>query len=432
MRLYRNSPWNSLKRFLQSPWVITGELLGLAGLGVLSTLVPQAHDLGAAARLAALPGWVRRLVELLALDRILHGPIFLAVLSLAFASLALVIVELSRRARREWATPDAASVLRRAQHREHFALDLRVEARERVEVSARWGLLGAPLFHLGLLVVVLAGALRALFGVDAVGQVYEGETVPAGPAAFPSQTAGLLAAPFGLQVGFTMERLEPELHATGGLAALAAKLRIDREEAPRRVAINEPLDLGPDRLYATAVSGPAALVVWETPGAVRRLAVLLEVEGPRASARQAVDSELELRFAAAWDGPGQVPRRLEYRLLRRGLLAGVGHLDRGGSVDLPGGARLTLVDLRRWLELRGRRDPSVGLVFIGFVMAIAGAAALFLVTRVEAAIRVEEAANGVTVTIGLRSAAFAPLQTERLESFKRRWVERLRREAKTP
>lgn len=417
------STWLSLKRFLRSPWTIMGELLGVALVGVLSTVVPQATDLAATGRLRADHPVLHRLLETLWLDRVLHGPPFLVLLAVATGSLTLVLVELTGRARREWPTPTAEAVIRRAQYQEAFTVAARLEAREVVEVRSRFGLLGAPLFHAGLLLVVLAGVLRAVLGVDAVVQVHEGELLPAGPDAFPHQTGGPLAGPFGLRASLSIGQLQAGLHETGGLAALALPVTVGSGPAEDRLLINTPLDLGPNRLYLSAETGPAAFLIIEAPGERRQEVLFMSTVGEGAEVSTGA-GPLLLRLSTPWSGLSQRPAGLTYRALSAGVLAGVGRLGLGETAQLPGGVRLTLVDLRRWVELRGRRDPSVELALGGFALAIAGAAAMFLVTRVETAVRVEPLAGGSRVTVALRAQRFAPLHADAFHALVAQWRSR--------
>lgn len=416
--------WPSIKRFFRSPRTITAELVGVAALGALSTIVPQASDRAALLRFTSdHPTWAT-LAEAFWLDRIIHGPWMVVLLGLSSASLAVVVVELWRRVRREWPVPPPETVERRAQYTRVVRLDRRVPVECSVRVEGRAGTLGSFAFHVGVLLVLAGGAVRAVAGVDAAAQVYEGEDLAPGAEAFPFQTGGILAPAFDLGRPARLESLKPELRPRGELGALSAVLTVGGDDSPHRLAINSPLDLGPRRLYLTSEIGPAVLVVVQPEaGPEQRTAVLLRAGGREARGSLVLDGETELWLRTEWDGAWLEPEPVEVRVLRRGVLAGGGTAGIGGSVEYPGG-RVTVAAVRRWVELLGRRDPSGPIALFGLVVALAGAALMFLVVRVETAVRVEVDGGGSRVTIALRAERFAPLHAERFERLVDSWERR--------
>ncbi len=405
-----------LRRFLRSPRTITVELVGVGTLSALTAAVPQQGSSSAGSFPVFEHPTLARLIQLLGLDRILHGIPFLALLLLSMGSLLLVVVELARRAIRELPVPEPEAVLRRAQFRESFAIG-ESAAKPRVEMSGRFGALGLPVFHLGLLALMAAGALRALYGAEAGDRFYEGERID--PAtSFSQQSQGALARPFRLSEPLTLGSFRVERHPKGGLSAISTPVAPASAGAERRLAINDPLRVEDAVLYVVPRIGLAAFVVF-TPaqGPERREVAFLVPAGAHLEADMPLGGEAALRLSALAGERSLLPDSLELRLIRGGVLAYAGVFSPGDSVALPDGGRLALADLRQWIDIEAHRDPSVGLAMAGLALVILGIAGTFLVTRVERAVLVEKTAQGHRVTVALRAQRFAPLYEEAFKAF---------------
>lgn len=415
-------PVQRLKRFIRSPRVIVFELLAIAASGAALTAIPQASDLGATRRFAVDHPALARAFHAVALDRVVHSPWFLLLVVLAAASLGNVLVEQWRRLGRQWRETLGEATFRSAAFRRE--LDRPATGggpRATFSTAGRVGLLGTPVFHLGLMLIVLAGVGRALFAADATVELAEGQTLAPDPKVFDGGSQGPLAAPFAFPMPIRFERLAPERYASGALQQLAAALVVEDAGGPRpeEIAINRPLDLGPDRLYLVAAHGPAALVELESNGAVERSLVLLRLQGTAYEETSLHPGGLELRLRGQVGPDAALPATIEVRAVRGRDLLYVGSLRPGESAALPGGQALTLSGIRYWTTFQGARDRSAFLAYAGFLLAGLGAALMFTVVKVDTAVVVTPTPSGERVLVALRAHRFAPLYAERFERLVR-------------
>jgi hypothetical protein len=413
------------RRALRAPRVVVGELLAIAVAGVALTVVPQVTDPRAARAFGLEHPLASRVASALALDRILQSGWFAALLVAVTASLAVVLLDQWRRAVRLWRAPLAETDFRSAPYRREFE-------RAAAPIGARppgirrtgaLGLMGSPMLHAGLLVVVLAGAGRALFWADASVDLVEGEALPPDdPAAWSAQWAGPAARPFTLAEPLVLVRLEPARHPTGSLARIAARVAVGAPPGGReaRIEVNDPLRLGADHLYVSATHGPAALVEIHSRDGHEAKTLLLE-EGAggkyRVSTVEAGGLEVKLRGAIGPDAA--LPGSLDLRVLRRGALLATGSLRPGQLVEFGSGEWLRLADIRYWASFQGARDGSRGWAFAGFALAVLGFALSVAVVRVDTAVLVTPSAGGERVVVALRPQRFAPLYAERFERLVR-------------
>ncbi|HSB21149.1 MAG TPA: cytochrome c biogenesis protein ResB [Anaeromyxobacteraceae bacterium] len=410
----------SPKRLLRSPRTIVAELVLLALAGLASTAVTQAPTPAERGRLALEHPLAAAAVRLLGLDHVFQTWWLLCLVALAGASLSIVLVEQWRRLAREWRALPTEASFRSAPHRAEFLRPARGAA-TRLESRHRIGLAGSPLFHLGLLVVLLAGIGRMLFGVDAVVHLYEGEVLEPRPEAFGAQWRGLLARPLSLGVPVELRALLPGRYPSGQLARLEARVALGGP-APREevLAINAPLDLGPDRLYLSSRHGCAAFLEIEWQGATEREVAMLDEAGPREfEASQVRPGGLRLRLRARAGPGGERPAELELRVLGgHALLAGA-TLRPGEGLELPGGGRVVLRDLRWWARLVAARDLSTWPAYAGFALALGGAILMFSVVKVDAAVIVRREGEWERVSVALRPERFSPLFADRFRRLVR-------------
>lgn len=413
-----------VRRLLRSPWTITAELASVALAGVAATLVDQHPTAGERARRLVAHPLGGRVVDLLGLDRIFTSGWFLAAVGVSAASLALVAWEQWRRGAREWRIPDEAR-FRAAPFRRTFSRPARGAGRRvRITSRGRVALLGAPLFHTGLLVVMLAGIVRMLLGADAARALHEGGRLEVGAGAFETQERGWLAGPVALPAEVRLLRLHPTYHPSGELRELAADVTVGGAPAESRVAVNAPLQIGATRLYLTSSLGAAALVdvalatsspqdPAATPGTAA--ALLLPEGGDYAFAGPLPDgSELRLR-APLQPGAERPPPWVEARVLSDGVLRAAGRLQPGAALALPGGGSLTLREVRWWVRVVASRDPSTWPVYVGLAVTVLGVLLLFGVTRVDTLVVAESRGDTEEVLVALRPGAHAPAYAEAFE-----------------
>jgi len=407
----------ALKRFFRSPATIVGELCFITLLSIGGASLPQADTASAAdlARLRQHGPMVTTLVDALGLDRIFHSPAFLLALALAAISLAIVVLEQLRRLRAAWGQVPTEAHFRTAPFQMEFLRPPTMGSTTsytRIRTSGRLGLAGSPLFHTGLLLVVVAGTLRALFGVSAAVDLLEQETLPPTPAAWAAQWPGPLARPFHLDAPLTLEAVRLAWYESGLIQDLAVQFRL-HDAGSQTIGINQEFPTAGGRLYVNSDVGPAALLEWtDGAGTLHRDALLLRQEAPGTFAAR---TEGALRFHARAHLSATEPRpeSLELRVAEGPALLFVGRLSPGSALTLTGGRRVHLAAMPFWARLHGTRDPGLWLVYTGFALGLLGASLTYSLTRVDELVQVSPEEGQERVRIALRPHRFAPLYQER-------------------
>jgi hypothetical protein len=414
-----------LRRALRSPALVVAELSGIVLAGVLGASLPQAGSAGPAAleRLRAHGPVLTGVVDLFGLDHVFRSAWFLGLTLLAAVSLSVVLGDQVRRLKAQWNERLTPEAFRAAPFRVEFVRDRRdgpAAPSTTLETRGRIGLAGSPLFHLGVLSVIAAGALRALLSVDAQVDLLEGETLGTAEDAWPGQSRGILAKPFRVDEPLTLQRIRPDYYPNLDLKDLAVDLRLGAGPGTRtaEVGINREARLAGGRLFLGSDHGPAVLLAWGgRSGESRKAALLRSVARGRyeGGARSPGGAVVHLRVEV---GRGGVrPASVEIRVVRDGALAAAGSLAPGSGVDLPGGERLSVVAMPWWATLRASRDPALPLAFSGFALTIAGATIIFAVVKVDTCVTVLPEGGRERVVVALKAHRFAPLFRERFEAL---------------
>lgn len=401
-------------RLLRAPAVIIGDVLGIAVASLALVTVPQGGLRGDRLRFQAEHPALAPLVRLLGLDHVVESWWFLALIAIAAASLAAVQVQQWRRVIRGGAARLTPASFAAAVYRRELTCGREPPA-ARFERRGRAGLLGSPLFHLGLLLLVGAAAARALFGAEAVALLVEGETLAPRPDAWTAQWPRPLGRPLSLEAPLTLEELRSARYASGDLRSLQAVLRLGGPGGRRvELGVNQPLTVGAARLYLGGPHGPAALVTFDG----ETHAMLLEQ--PRSDgnceATQLFGADLEVRLRGFIGADAKLPRELELRVLRRGGLLALGRIAPGRSLQLPGGHALSLDGIRYWGKLEASQDRARPLAFAGIALMALGALLLFAVVPVDRALI---PLGGGKVLAAMRPHRFAPLFQEDFEAWTR-------------
>lgn len=410
---------SSLKRFFRSPATIVGELLSITLFGVLGAALPQAGAAPASevARLRTHGALFTALVDALALDHVFTSPLFLIALAMATVSLAIVVLEQIRRLIAQWRMVLTEGHFRNAPFRREFSRPASSGSRQSIAVRGRLGLAGSPLFHLGLLGVILAGVLRALFSVEAVVDLYEGETLPATAEAWGAQWPGPLASPFRLDAPLTLLSLENSRYPSGELKALRLRLALEGPSGPQthELSVNEELPTQRGRLYMDAKHGPAAIVEWSLPSALpQRTAALLEQKEAQAFGTYVHGPDsLVARLRVPMPKDGSRPDRIEARAIREGATLAEAALRPGEALPLPGGGQLRLLALPYWARVHANSDPALGLAYVGFALILIGAALTYSVIRVDEFVAVVPEGERERVVVAMKPYRFVPLFQER-------------------
>ena len=416
-----------LKRFFRAPATIVGGLLAIAVLGALGAALPQAGVATAAetAHLRAHGPFLSALVDGLALDHVFTSPAFLASLGVSTVSLCIVVVEQAGRLRSQWGLVLSEGHFRTAPFRQEFLRPARQESAPstRIRTRGRLSLAGSPLFHAGLLCVILAGGLRALFGAEAVVDLIEGETLPASVEAWGVQWPGPLGRPFSLDAPLVLESIESSRYSAGDLLGLRIGFSIQRPGHEQRLelGVNEELRTRGGRIYLDAMHGPAALVEWVVPTfAPIRSAILLERKEAKAFGAYAHGPRrLLARIRAPEPASGMRPGAVEIRILDGSAAIGEGTLKPGEALAFGGGGSLRLHGLPYWVRLHGNHDPALGLAYLGFALALLGATLIFAVVKVDELVSVSLEGDAERVVVALRPGRFAPLFKDRFERLLR-------------
>lgn len=393
------------------------EVVAIGAGAALVAALPQDPDAAGIERFAAQWPVAGRVTAALGLHSIVRSGWFLALVASSTASLVLVQRDQWGRLRRLWSAGVRREAFADAPFRRERPLAPGEEPPESFVRSGRLGLLGSPVFHLGLLAVVVAGLVRLLFFSDAVARLAEGGMLGTVPEDFEAQRGGLLARPFAMPVPLRLDSLLVTRYASGALEQIEARVSLLGAGGvqARTLAINAPLDFpGNRRIYLFPEHGVAALCRRSGPAGDRDEVVPLEPDGESLRGRLWTDGgEVRLRTRAGDDLPGSV----EVRVLRGGTLLGAGEASAGDGVAIEGSEIVRIVRFTRWGKLRATQDPSRPLFFTGVALALAGVTMMFGFVTVDAGVFVAEG----RVIVALRPHRFPPLFADRFERLCKEW-----------
>lgn len=378
----------AIKHFLRSPKIIVGEITAIALAGVIGVICP---------RLAVFQS------------------VWFLTLTLGFSvSLFIVIVEQIQRLRRTWSQPLTPDHFKAAPFRVEFERPLRTlenrdDPRVNIWSEQKLGLAGSAILHVGLLLVILAGVLRALFSAEASVDLIEGETLPPTAAAWAAQWPGLLASPIQLDRPVTLLAVKASRYESGGLRDLAI------QSSAGNIAVNHGLQIGGARLYLGSDFGSAALIEWSF---AQRDAALLSNAGNgnfEGTATGPDGLRVHLRTKIAADGSH--PSVVEARVMKKNGLLFAGEVRSGETLSLSDGHSLTLRGTPFWARLRASRDSALWLAYVGFALVMSGATLIFTVVKADFCIMITPLGERERVFIALKPQRFAPLFRERFEQL---------------
>ena len=416
------------KQFLRSPKVIVGELAALALLCSLGAAIPQVDTATTAelARLHAAGPAVTRLVAALGLDHVFQTTLFIAVSALSSASLTVVIVEQLKRLRLQWSVQLTEASFRGAPLRAEFEMEAppglgsgKTGTQVRIWTERRVGLLGSPLFHIGLLLLIVAASLRAFFATSAVVDLIEGETLPPTATAWGTQFPGASGKQFQLAASITLNSVKAARYKDGDLRDLSAEMAASKDGKPTRftLAVNHDLVIEGSRLFLTNQFGVASLVEWQRTGTEpKRQAVMLTENrtGGFEGALAGPSGKMAFLRAQLGSDAGR-PGSVELRVMQEGALLFTGEVGIGQSVTLPDGEQWVLHGMPFWVRLRGSHDFALALAYVSFALVMAGAVLIFTAVKADFCVAVSPAGGKWRVSIAIKPQRLAPLFQERLE-----------------
>ncbi len=246
------------------------------------------------------------------------------------------------------------------------------------------GILGSPVLHLGLLVVLTAVAWSGLTRFTGYVEVGEGQGFKETKGAYLQQSAGLLFGDGHRGFDVRVDRVEvgPPI-AFGRVSSVNARsavtiLKDGAEVASGTLEVNRSLEYRGVRLHQTSLFGPAVVVSLDFgDGRVDQGIVNLAPAGGT-------------RFKNSLYLPGTIYRvtlevdtadnSVQLQLRRRSdtLFSGQIRPDQQVKFD---GLSLAVVDLRHWTGLRVVSDRSEPLLYAGFFVTLIGLAISALVAR---------------------------------------------------
>ena len=414
----------ALRRFLRSPLVIVGEIVAIAIATGLGASLPQAGSatVESLARLREGGEMQSMLVRAFALDDLFHSRWFLGLTLMATASLWIVILEQVRRLRVGWTQRMTPAHFSSAPLRAQFERPARgggTEPLVNVWAEKRFGLTGSVMLHVGLMLVIVAGACRALFGTEAVVDLVEGETLPPTAAAWAGQFSGILGQPFRLNSPVTMNTVKSAHYKDGDLRELQVEVSVEGAAGAEKsqLAVNHDLKVGGGRLFLGSDFGPAALLEWEKPGVEtkREAALLAGVGKGRYEGISGGPEGMRVFVRAEVGAEGQHPSLVELRVMKDGALLFTGDARVGQSALLPGGVRLALRGTPFWARLRGSRDSALWLAYAGFTLIMAGSVIIFTLIKLDGCLVITPLGATERVFLAMKPQRFAPLFAERFQ-----------------
>ena len=429
----------SLSQLLKDPRVILGEMSAIGLVCAAGAALPLALE---SPRLLGQNPALVRWLQLLGFDNLFASLWFLLPLVLACASLGMVVVQQIRRAVQAWPRRMQPEQFQKALFRAEFERPAEMHAADGkaspggkarhladgqssvvIHAGGRISLLGSPLFHTGLLVIVAAGAVRALFGADAVVDLVEGETLRPGSGVWNGQFPGYLTRPISLNEPVTLVKVKSTLYPDGGLKSLSAALAAQGTEHSGNfeVAVNKGFSVDGARLHVGSDFGPAPMLGWpDGHGGTAWEAVLTTDLGK--GEWKGVSSDhggWRAHVRARVDSDGNAASEADIRIINGSTLACATGLGAGRSAVLPDGSRVTLGQIPFWIRLKASRDPSAPLIHAGLTMVILGAFIMFTVIRTDTCVMTTRDGDRERVFVAMHARRFAPLCRERFERLVR-------------
>lgn len=423
---------SGLLRFLESARLVMSLLLFVVVWSVLATIVPQSGSAG-----AATAGWLKsqpllwRVIGVLGLDRAFGAPLFVLAVSVLAISTGLCAWRRTRVAMGRMRLLDAArirdasSIVER--HDIEVPCDVRacdadsalgatsralaglgVKTRRRGDVlssvSSPMSVWGSPVFHWGLLaiiVVILVGSLQRSEGLMGVPV---GRSVPDAPDSYGVLNAGPLHAWGGERRIIRVDSFDKDYRAGGidrgptpSVSVLDAQGRVLRSQ---HIYPNSPLQIGSLTIHPAEWGFAVAMSLLDAKGtAVSTATKLVDVS------QEAADGTVPLGALtlAGVGGQGQQTIVTTVPLLRQGgesivppdltahlvVTAADGAkvadkvLAPGESLALPSGLTLRVDDVSFYARLSVVDDGTIPFLYAAMALAVLGLA-LTVVSRQEA------------------------------------------------
>lgn len=349
---------------------------------------------------------IASVAEILHFNRMYTSELFLSTITLLLIVMLFGIVNLYRTLRRKvvaeniqvdgvrfkhffsFTTPQASALrisLLEAQRRgftitEHFD-KLVVLQKNR---AGRWG---GFIFHLGLVIIILAGLLTFLFENRGFVQLLERDTFFGQQADFLVTEQGPLAKLFAPDLIVSLKQVSPVYYTDGKLQSLESAVLIGKKTAtlrPASLSINQPFEQDGVKVYQSTSFGYTVGLLMEKDG--EAIPAYFSLDHPNKFGKPFVGysdfpkTEYMLSIELVPDSKGSSFRIYEpmvfLKITKHGAPVYAGWLSVGQSATLDH-TTLTFVDVRRWTGLIVTQNQFVPVVFLGFVFVIVGLALVY-------------------------------------------------------
>lgn len=261
------------------------------------------------------------------------------------------------------------------------------------------GLLGAPIFHLGIAVIVLAGFWRGAMDFSDFLELSVGEVFTGHPSKYQRQKA----PPTPLDAVIRLESVDIEVSGDKYVSEFRGHFsyRLGNGEVQRAAAEpNHPLQLGAFRIYPKQRFGYSA--VFDrilANGAVRSLYINFAVDRAQWDKAWHGEKKKLVRFGNV---PlyyqmvlnNSVPPEFDLQVNKQDRELFLGKLRPGEIADL-GSYKLRFRGIEPWIGLNLTLDQSVTPIFVGFVITLLG----FLLHLLILPRRLEIESNGSSWTL---------------------------------
>ena len=412
---------------MRAPRTIVSEIVLIALACVVGAVVPQ---LGIAtieelAHFQAARPMLAMLVKTFKLDHVFHSAWFLILTGFTGASLLVIVIEQIKRLRLQWSQRLTPSHFHSAPFRIEFERPARQATMHETQVEfwteKRVGTAGSAIFHSGLLLIMLAGTWRALFGTEAVVDLVEGETLPPTAAAWAGQWPGVWAKPFQLDGPATLKSVKATHYDMGDLKDLRIQLALESRGNVQleELAVNQDLHIAGERLFLGSDFGPTALIEWQHAGTspIREAALLVNQGKGTFEGSSTGPSGLRAYLRTQVDSVGNHSQTVEVRVMNGNALLFTGEALVGDSLSLPNNTKLVLHGTPFWARLRGSRDSALWLAYIGFALVITGSTIIFTLVRVDGCLVITPAGERERVFLALKPQRFPLLFQERFQKL---------------